>query len=531
MIFKKYIIKFFSKKHIRDYQIFKKYYKDNLNSNRNIKLTEAILKTKFYNNNFLEKFYFRGKDNLNNIIIQFIVSKHFLYSVNKKYILGLHKNVIIIININLYKNLKNFLKINKYFSYFYFGIFVFQNFLIGVVYFFYRILHYASNLFSRKIYLNNSNFFLTLRNNSSIKPNKSYHNVFSWYKKNICEKGDDEYFFHSIKKFNQYDKQIKFINSATNIYGFNNFIYFLIFGIILIVISFFSMLLLRWKLPLLLKEILSEIILKKTPKKFLFKNYYFDNSSWLFRPLWTYEVEKKGSKVILFFYAMNIENIYKDDSLIHKSDNFWEICTWKNYYVWNEEHKKIINNFINDKNINVEIKNPISFSDCESEIKIDKLKKNIAIFDISLHRRSKSIYWRGWDFNFFKVLVVKKFYKDILNICENKNINLYFKSKKSVENKNLDKEYINFIKSIQNKKNVNIVDPNCSAFKLADLCDASISLPFTSTSQIFRYFKKPSIYYDPIKLFKKNHLGARGVELLYKSDLIKWINTLTNSKN
>ena len=54
MILKKLITKFFSKKHIRDYQIFKKYYKDNLNSKRNIKLTEAILKTKFYNNNFLE---------------------------------------------------------------------------------------------------------------------------------------------------------------------------------------------------------------------------------------------------------------------------------------------------------------------------------------------------------------------------------------------------------------------------------------------------------------------------------------------
>ena len=42
--------------------------------------------------------------------------------------------------------------------------------------------------------------------------------------------------------------------------------------------------------------------------------------------------------------SINIENIYKDDSLIHKSDNFWEICTWNNYYVWNEDHKKIINN-------------------------------------------------------------------------------------------------------------------------------------------------------------------------------------------
>lgn len=530
MILKKYIIKFFSKRHIRNYQIFKKF-KDNQNSKRNIEITEAILKTKFYNNNFFENFYFKGKDNLNHIIIQFIMSKHFLYNINKNYILGLHKSVTIPINSDLYKNLKYFLKINKYFSYLYFAMFVLKNFFIGILYFFYRILQYLNNLFVRKINLNNSNFFATLKNSACINPSKSYHNVFSWYKKNIQKQSEDEFFFHSIKKFNQNDKEIKFINSATNIYGFYNFIYFVIFGIILIILSFLSIFFLRWKLPLLLKEILSETILNKTPKKFLFKNYFFDNSSWLFRPLWTYEVEKRGSKVILFFYAMNIENIYKDDSLIHKSDNFWEICTWNNYYVWNEDHKKIINNFTKDKNVNILIKNPISFSDCESKIKIDKLKNNIAIFDISLHRRAKSIYWRGWEFNFFKVFVVKKFYKDILDVCENKNINLYFKSKKSIENKILDKEYINFIRTIQNKKNVNIVDPNCSAFKLADLCDASISFPFTSTSQIFKYLKKPSVFYDPINMFKKNHLGKRGVELLYKPDLIRWINTLTDFKN
>ena len=71
---------------------------------------------------------------------------------------------------------------------------------------------------------------------------------------------------------------------------------------------------------------------------------------------------------------MNIENIYKDDSLIHKSDNFGKFVLGK-IIMSGMKNIKIINNFINDKNINVEIKNPISFSDCESEIKIDKLKK------------------------------------------------------------------------------------------------------------------------------------------------------------
>ena len=68
----------------------------------------------------------------------------------------------------------------------------------------------------------------------------------------------------------------------------------------------------KWKLPLFLKELLSSNIIRNTPDEFLSKNYFFNNSSWVFRPLWTYEAEK-NSNVIMFFYASNIESIKKDD--------------------------------------------------------------------------------------------------------------------------------------------------------------------------------------------------------------------------
>ena len=43
-----------------------------------------------------------------------------------------------------------------------------------------------------------------------------------------------------------------------------------------------------------------------------------------------------------------------------------------------------------------------------------------------------------------------------------------------------------------------------SAFKIAELCDGAISLPFTSTAHIFESKNKLSKYYDPISYFHKN---------------------------
>ena len=41
------------------------------------------------------------------------------------------------------------------------------------------------------------------------------------------------------------------------------------------------------------------------PSKFLAEEYMFH--SWTYRPLWTYEAERKGSRIILYLYSTNNE--------------------------------------------------------------------------------------------------------------------------------------------------------------------------------------------------------------------------------
>ena len=229
----------------------------------------------------------------------------------------------------------------------------------------------------------------------------------------------------------------------------------------------------------------------------------------------------------MFFYAMNLSNIHKNDDLIDKSDNFWKICSWNNYYVWNKHHETILKEFIDYDYANILIVEPIPFVDSSYDFKskIDDKNINIAIFDLSPHRRSVSMYF-NWDDEFFNSHVIKRFYKDIIEITF-KKINLLIKSKRAFSNELLDKDYVNFMKSIKENRNIKIIDPDCSIFRLAKYCEASISFPFTSPAQIFKHTGKTSFYYDPINYFKKSHLGKRGIDIYNKKDLKNWIDEIT----
>ena len=113
---------------------------------------------------------------------------------------------------------------------------------------------------------------------------------------------------------------------------------------------------------------------------------------------------------------------------------------------------------------------------------------------------------------------------DIINSDLTKNKIFYLKVKRSMSNKSyFDRRYIKFINSLSSIDNLIILPPELSAFRLAKFCDAAISLPFTSTSHIFTHENKKSIYYDPLQFFDKKHLASRGIEIMYKEDLKKFL--------
>tara|TARA_A100001011_G_C14128261_1_gene764289 strand:- start:132 stop:1019 length:888 start_codon:yes stop_codon:yes gene_type:complete len=290
----------------------------------------------------------------------------------------------------------------------------------------------------------------------------------------------------------------------------------------------------KWKLPILLKELLSAKIVRSTSDELLFKNYFFNNSSWVFRPLWTYEAEKKNSKVIMYFYASNLESAHRNDKNIEMPINFYRMMTWKRYFVWDYYHAQTLKNFlkINDEiksnSIKFKVVGPIPFEDKKLNLNLNKKNINIILFDIPLYRRANSYYF-DFEVSFYTYKVLKRFYSDILKICRNKentNVKLYVKTKRNINIFDHDKRYKNLIFKLS--KDIELIEPVMSPIKLSRYFDACISLPFTSTSRIFKNLGKKAIYFDPVQYFKKDHKAAKNIEILNYNDLKKWILKLTN---
>ena len=153
------------------------------------------------------------------------------------------------------------------------------------------------NIYS--IYLEKPNFengvFSHSKNSKTINSCQGENNIFSWYKKKFFKDKKLE-FYHSVNNIYN-NPETKYLRSPIKIYEFKNFLFFLFYGFILILASIISLFLFKWKLALLSKELLSASIIKRSSKQFLFKKYFFDNFSWLFKPLWTYEVERKIQKL------------------------------------------------------------------------------------------------------------------------------------------------------------------------------------------------------------------------------------------
>ncbi|CAN0526730.1 unnamed protein product, partial [Scytosiphon promiscuus] len=72
-----------------------------------------------------------------------------------------------------------------------------------------------------------------------------------------------------------------------------------------IIRSFIDWLRGRWWHPFLLAEATKACTAKLHDKSDLYKAYWFPHTRYVYRPLWTYTVEQKGSEITLIFNSVN----------------------------------------------------------------------------------------------------------------------------------------------------------------------------------------------------------------------------------
>ncbi len=331
-----------------------------------------------------------------------------------------------------------------------------------------------------------------------------FHNVSSIKNKKINNKITIKYNKHSLPFF---------IN-------FKQLFYFLFYCLYLTIQSFFKFLLGRWENLLLFNETVQYLQVKCINSDLLAKDYLFNNSMNIYKPLWTYEAEIKGSNVIYYFYSKPsyyyITSNLINNVLIEKL----KLQTWNTYFVWDNSDKLFLINFVNYPR-NIFTTGSILFGKPFNKFNFTY----ISIFDI---QSMIDEYYKllGVSEEYYIPEIAIQFLSDIKKVASKYNFKIIYKRKRNIKNM-LHPNLIKFIDNYFQKEFIYQIDPDYCAFDVIKNSIATISMPFTSTAFIGKELNKPSIFYDPTGLVSKNNNNSNGIQIINKIDeLDNWANQI-----
>ena len=407
---------------------------------------------------------------------------------------------------------------------FYWYFFIFLFFLLGVKEILKIIFSSLFNIFfirkqvpSDSIYFNHLNEFSVPRN---LQDSKN-HNIINWYIKNNNYFKNEKNIYHgvkSIKKVSYGEYNINYSPIVPLFLNISSLFFFIFWSFFAILFCFFDIFRGRWWHSLLLMES-SKLKLFSLQNKNYFHTYLFNNSSFLRRPLWSYEAEKRGCKIIFYFYSTN-NQIYLTETISDPTPFGWKNTSWPNYLVWDNFQKKFIEKYSNNIK-NIAIVGSIWFSDFDQTF-IKPNKKFISVFDIS---PARDVFNKTFlvPETFPKVDFIINFLEDIYHIAEKLDYLMVLKIKRSLTNVHHPK-YIRFLNNFSKLNNSLVVHPETSSFSIIQQSSKIISAPFCTPSLTAKINKIPSIYYDPQFSFLKNNPAAHDIEVINnKSALEKWI--------
>lgn len=256
---------------------------------------------------------------------------------------------------------------------------------------------------------------------------------------------------------------------------------------------------------LFIYEIVKISNLEKLPN-----NIFYNNSSWKYKPLWTYYVENLGKKVWVYFYSLS-ERPYKKQNLYPRHLQGLYNLYWNNYIVWNKEHQIFLEK-ISKVKANYKLSGPLSLKDDNICLKNINFKKSIAVFIAAPYKKIFSMRFAMNSTQYRSYENIIKFTNDIFELAKKFDLNIIFKHKKT-DQKQIIKKYKYSTQDFMNYPKTFLIDENISPKKYVDDCLCSISFPFSSTAFLTKN-RKYSIFYDPTNSLFKDDEASYGIVLV-----------------
>lgn len=278
----------------------------------------------------------------------------------------------------------------------------------------------------------------------------------------------------------------------------------------------------RWWYSIMLGETTKAAHVRVQDPVLLARDYLFHNSNWIYRPLWTYEAERRGARILFYFYSTNIEQ-FKQAGVYPAPLYGWQTMTWPRYLVWDDYQAAFVRRAVGNA-AEVTVVGPISFhSAVPAPSNLPAC--GIAVFDVQPMR--DAVYQPlGIDIEYYVPRNANKFLTDIQEATRIAGRVMVFKRKRDVGTR-VHPSYERTTNWLSATSNYLEIDPDTSASALIEECQAVISTPFTSTALIGRDLGKPSIYYDPHGLCEKDDRAAHGIPIVSgRAELLAWLTAL-----
>ncbi len=253
----------------------------------------------------------------------------------------------------------------------------------------------------------------------------------------------------------------------------------------------------------------------------LARDYLFHNSDPFYRPMWTYMAEKKGSRILFYFYSTNDEEFKREGG--YPLQKPWYLMSWPYYLVWDKYQENFIKRFDKHNSI-IEKVTSVWFS--SSEKSIEAPSNSIAVFDVTTMRPTR-YFFLGTAYDYYVADIANQFLNDIQLVLNQNNINMLHKMKRVPLFAH--KKYLRKINQLRKKSNYIEVEPSIDPFQVIQKTKACISIPFTSTAIIAKIEGRPSVFYDPSGMVQKDDRAAHGIPVLSGIDELKeWVESINN---
>ncbi len=316
--------------------------------------------------------------------------------------------------------------------------------------------------------------------------------------------------FYSDLKSSDLSNSTNYLN-LFNLKKLSYLFYFFLHFIILLFFSILGLFTKKWYLPLLFEEALKKKIIDLTDKEFLPNKIYFNQTSFIYRPMWTYNKNRKIFDVAIIMFGLNI---YKSDA----NESFFTLMNWPEYFLWSNNHKNKLSQILN-YSFKYTICDYIGFNDTKNSF--DK-KIEVIIFDDEPFRSWYKTSYIKYDDHWNEEDCLN-YLKDLIEVFSKKEIKVGIKLKK-FNNTKTTKKYLKFIND--NKFNFVIIDSKFSAIEIIKKVKLVVSYPFSTTALIAKKQNIESIYYFPSKL-KNKPLVDEDIKILEgKQELLKYLNQI-----